>query len=183
MCNYVAVNLALEDAYFNIHASEEDLKKFIHEKKSCLDGFNAIEMWQINKDFGVDLKRVYDEDDDYDSDDELDPDYEDAIYQHMLPLSLCDRELETEEERYLQERFEEFGDTEQTGEAEENDEKEHSAEREETEEYEADQEKAETDEAEDLGEAEEQEHSDEEDGTTAALADPEYGIDMRSADE
>jgi hypothetical protein len=95
-------------------ASEDDLKVFIEGVKCGLNGLSATQNWRVSRFFEVDLRRVFDEDDDYRSDDDLDIGYEDAIWEYMQPISLCGDGSDTEENKYLQARYEEFGDTKQT---------------------------------------------------------------------
>jgi len=113
--------LDLDGVWFTIMASEDDLKVFIEGVKCGLNGLSATQNWRVSRFFEVDLRRVFDEDDDYRSDDDLDIGYEDAIWEYMQPISLCGDGSDTEENKYLQARYEEFGDTKQTektGEAE-----------------------------------------------------------------
>jgi hypothetical protein len=141
-CDHIAETLDLEDAHFTISASERDLKKLRDRKKSGLDGLAVISKLRVKDYFSIDLERVYvddgpkarwrkwdgywsrwneSDDSDYDSDEPLDPEYRDVLWELIMPLSLRDREPETEEEQYLKARAEEY---EEIGEAEETDESE-----------------------------------------------------------
>jgi hypothetical protein len=130
-CEKISKNLDMEVAFFNIKVSERDLKHVIEGKESCLDGLAATSKLRVSGCFDVDLERVYvedvwwgwseDGDNDDDDDEPLDSKYKGALLEFMMPLTLRDREAETEEEKYLQVRAEEVQEIEELEEAEEAD--------------------------------------------------------------
>ncbi|KAE9364035.1 hypothetical protein N431DRAFT_448574 [Stipitochalara longipes BDJ] len=165
-CESLAQKFDLECANFHIEVTEGDLKEFMNGEKNGLDGLSATSKLRVSKEFGLTLERMYDEDDFSvdDWDEPLDPEYRDVLWYYMLPLTLRDlnnQEPETEEEEYLQARFEEFGGTERAEQHE----------LEETGEGEApeqDEESRETNRAVEIDEAERREHVGEKGDTTQA---------------
>jgi hypothetical protein len=138
-CKYIAKTLDLREVTFKIWAAESALKKLVESKPCCLDGLVASEKLRVSKFFDVELERVChqldredwdmdsnsgdtsDDDSVWGSDDELDK-YRKPLREYMYPLTLADnpnKEPETEEERYLQTRAAEFGETEEPNEDEE----------------------------------------------------------------